>query len=604
MDSDILNSKFSIAEAMDYLASRGFNVVYPVVWNKGYTLYPSATMDSLFGLPQDPFFANQNRDPLAELIVEAHRNGMEVIPWFEYGFATSFSQNGGHILSAKPEWAAIDNEGKLVVRNGFDWMNPLHPEVQDFMLSLFREVIETYDVDGVQGDDRLPAMPVEGGYSEVTKALYRDENGRDPTPINIDPTWIQWRSNKLTNFGGKLYRMIKEHAPNLTVSMSPSVWPWSRQNYLQDWPAWVDSGYVDIVHPQVYRWDLTSYQNEIRRLWGSESGTTTGYVDPSQEILISPGLIVKAGSRFNPPGQIADMMRFNRNYDGGGEVFFFYEGLREQNSFLGDSLLAEFYTEPAIMPTRDQLWRPDPLIVLPDDPAISLSGDWQPDTTSAGYRTSPQVAAPGAQSRFELEVLAPFSATYNVFTYIPPEAVGTTADTLYFSYNTPRIVRDGAYSLSRPNSTGWVQLGSVYMDAGDRFDMIYFTSEQSTEPTYIDATMLMVDRAESPDLSIEVSFTSTDQELPFTEEHTLQRNYPNPFSQSTSIPFNLAQPATVSITVYDLLGREIERLVDHVVYEAGDHVVTFDGNLLSPGIYFYRLQTDRFSSAHSMVLIR
>ena len=32
--------------------------------------------------------------------------------------------------------------------------------------------------------------------------------------------------------------------------MAPSVWPWSRDNYLQDWPAWLDSNYVDIVHPQ------------------------------------------------------------------------------------------------------------------------------------------------------------------------------------------------------------------------------------------------------------------------------------------------------------------------------------------------------------------
>ena len=75
---------------------------------------------------------------------------------------------------------------------------------------MMQEVIEGYDVDGIQGDDRLPAMPVEGGYSEYTKELYRQENGgQDPTSIHIDPRWIQWRSNKLTQFGGQLYRMVK-----------------------------------------------------------------------------------------------------------------------------------------------------------------------------------------------------------------------------------------------------------------------------------------------------------------------------------------------------------------------------------------------------------
>ena len=200
VDSDVLNSKAQIAEAMDFLHANGFNVVFPVVWNGGHTLFPSSTMLTLTGVPQDPFFAAQGRDPLYELIIEAHRNGMEVIPWFEYGFAASFGQDGGAILAAKPEWAALDKDGNQVVKNGFYWMNGINPEVQDFLLSLVQEVIENYDVDGIQGDDRLPAMPVAGGYSAYTQELYRSEhNGRSPTTIAIDPTWIQWRSDKLNS---------------------------------------------------------------------------------------------------------------------------------------------------------------------------------------------------------------------------------------------------------------------------------------------------------------------------------------------------------------------------------------------------------------------
>jgi uncharacterized lipoprotein YddW (UPF0748 family) len=105
VDSDVLSSREKIAEAMDYLASRGFNVVFPVVWNKGFTLYPSRTMRREFGAQLDQYnlsdlpFKSQNRDPLRELIIEAHRNGMEVIPWFEFGFSSSYSQNGGHLIN-------------------------------------------------------------------------------------------------------------------------------------------------------------------------------------------------------------------------------------------------------------------------------------------------------------------------------------------------------------------------------------------------------------------------------------------------------------------------------------------------------------------------
>src|SRR5689334_19698637 len=85
-DSKVLRSQQRIAEAMDFLAETGFNVVFPVVWNQGVTLYPSQIMQQTFGVEIHPSFVG--RDPLRELIVEARRVGLKVIPWFEYGFAS------------------------------------------------------------------------------------------------------------------------------------------------------------------------------------------------------------------------------------------------------------------------------------------------------------------------------------------------------------------------------------------------------------------------------------------------------------------------------------------------------------------------------------
>ena len=85
VDSDVLLTDAKIAESMDYLESIGVNVIFPVVWNKGYTIYPSEVMNSEFGKPIWPNVSG--RDPLKKLVVEAHRNGIEVIPWFEFGFS-------------------------------------------------------------------------------------------------------------------------------------------------------------------------------------------------------------------------------------------------------------------------------------------------------------------------------------------------------------------------------------------------------------------------------------------------------------------------------------------------------------------------------------
>ncbi|MGV0106214.1 hypothetical protein NSTCB13_05011 [Nostoc sp. DSM 114160] len=60
-DSQVLRSKESIAEAMDFLAETGFNVVFPVVWNKAVTLYPSQIMQQTFGVEIDPM--SVGRDP-------------------------------------------------------------------------------------------------------------------------------------------------------------------------------------------------------------------------------------------------------------------------------------------------------------------------------------------------------------------------------------------------------------------------------------------------------------------------------------------------------------------------------------------------------------
>jgi len=98
------------------------------------------------------------------MIDAGHAAGIKVHAWFEYGFSSSYSANGGAIINAKPEWAALDQNGKLVVKNGFDWLNAFLPEVQDFVLNLVMEVVTKYDVDGIQGDDRLPALPSTAGY--------------------------------------------------------------------------------------------------------------------------------------------------------------------------------------------------------------------------------------------------------------------------------------------------------------------------------------------------------------------------------------------------------------------------------------------------------
>lgn len=336
--SQVFNSRQNIAEAMDFLAETGFNVVFPVVWNNGTTTYPSQVMREKFGIEINPRF--QGRDPLKELIEEAKRVNLAVIPWFEYGFASSYQKNGGAIIAKKPEWAARDYAGNLLNKNGFDWLNSLDSEVQNFLLSLFIEVVKNYEIAGIQGDDRFPALPSEGGYDQKTVERYRQEFNRLPPENSKDPQWLQWRADILSNFLIRVYQEIININPELIISMSPSPYPWSYENYLQDSQTWVDLGLVDLVHPQLYRRELESYKKEIDKL------VTTQFTKQQLPQLI-PGVLLKSSAYRIDTEHLFQALKYNRSVGIQGEISFFYEALREDNNALANILKSSIYSQPA-----------------------------------------------------------------------------------------------------------------------------------------------------------------------------------------------------------------------------------------------------------------
>ena len=329
-DCKVLTSKQRIADAMDFLADTGFNTVFPVVWNRGFTAYRSQIMREQFGTEIDSRY--QGRDPLAELIVEAHRVGLKVIPWFEYGFVSSYNLNGGHLLAKKPEWAARDCSGNLLKKNNFEWLNSLDAEVQDFLLGLMLEVAQNYPVNGVQGDDRI-GLPVEGGYDEKTVKRYRAECGREPPSQCRERHWLHWRADIITEFVARLHRELKAINPDLLLSMSPSPYEWGLVEYLQDSQAWVDKKLVDLLHPQFYRRDFNAYKQLVDRLIGEQ-------LSSEQLRCVSPGILLSnRGSNYSVnPELLLQVIAYNRSRGIQGEVLFFYEGLRDNGNALAEVL--------------------------------------------------------------------------------------------------------------------------------------------------------------------------------------------------------------------------------------------------------------------------
>lgn len=317
--STALDTRANILLMVANCKKAGINNIFVSIYSNARTNYPSTVMNNLIGKPILEAFTG--RDPLQECITEAHAAGLKVHAWFEYGFSSSYSASGGLIVAAKPTWAAKDTSGKLVVVNGFDWLNGINPEVQQFMVDLFKEVTTNYNIDGVQGDDRLPAMPISGGYDAYTVGLYKSENGGAAPPnLNTDAAWVNWRVKKLNAFMKRLRTEVKAIKPSVQVIMAPSVYPFSVNNYLQDWPTWVDSSYVDGIMPQCYRYDIASYNATLAQ-------QKTYYRNTA--VPLYPGVLLKSGTYTADPSFLTQMVQSNRTNGFKGECFFFYEGLKD-----------------------------------------------------------------------------------------------------------------------------------------------------------------------------------------------------------------------------------------------------------------------------------
>ena len=83
----------------------------------------------------------------------------------------------------------------------------------------------------------------------------------------------------------------------------------------------------------------------------------------------------------------------------------------------------------------------------------------------------------------------------------------------------------------------------------------------------------------------------------------LYQNYPNPFNPSTRIIFRLNETGITKLNVYNILGQKVESLINEEL-PAGTHQVTFDASKLSSGVYFYRLESGKFSSVRKMMVVK
>lgn len=94
----------------------------------------------------------------------------------------------------------------------------------------------------------------------------------------------------------------------------------------------------------------------------------------------------------------------------------------------------------------------------------------------------------------------------------------------------------------------------------------------------------------------------TEQAQSSPTNFTLAQNYPNPFTPSTTIAFQLGRAAFVSLKIFDVTGREMLTLVDGQL-PVGEHERTVRASALASGVYFYRLQVGDLVASKKLLIV-
>ena len=221
----------------------GINRVYFLVkFPTGHVFYDSKIA---------PRYKSLDWDPFDFVVKECRRLNLEIFPYVNIFSEGDFNEKTrqydiiGPYLEKNPEHIMVDQHGKK-----YGWACPSAEAVIEYELSIIREILTNYSVDGIQLDRiRYPDSKV--CYNQSCIGLYEKKFGKKPDAADYD--WIVFRQELLSDFVARAYRMVKEIAPKVVFSAAVFPRPYATQfEQLQAWPRWCQRESLDEVASMTY----------------------------------------------------------------------------------------------------------------------------------------------------------------------------------------------------------------------------------------------------------------------------------------------------------------------------------------------------------------
>ncbi len=356
--ADVNKQKADFIRQLDLHKKLGMNAMIVQVRPAADAFYPSPYepwsewLTGVQGQPPSPYY-----DPLAFMIEETHKRGMEFHAWINpYRAVFDISKSSvapNHITRIHPGWFVNYPSGKRVMKI-FD---PGNKDVQDFVVNVVKDLVKRYDIDAVHMDDYFYPYR-ETGKEFPDEASYR----RSGTKLSKE----DWRRSNVDSIIRHISEAIKTEKKYCRFGISPfSVWRNRDQdpegsdskagqtNYddlYADILLWLKKGWIDYVAPQLYRpiGDNFIAYEKLLEWWGRHTYGKHLYIGHA---VYRGG---ETGMTWKNLRELPDQIRLMRqNNHAQGSIFFSSTSFDNNPNGWNDSLQGHLYNSPALVPPMD-----------------------------------------------------------------------------------------------------------------------------------------------------------------------------------------------------------------------------------------------------------
>ncbi len=332
----IQKQKEELVEILDKLKEANFNTVLFQARTRGDVLYKS-DIEPYNSILTGKRGKDPGYDPLAFAVEECHKRGMECHAWM-----VTIPLGGRKHVASLGKQSVTRRQPKICVPYKREYfLNPGNPKTKEYLMSLVKEVVERYDVDGVHFD-----------YLRYPERAFRFPDSYDYRKYSNGRSLDQWRRDNITEILRYIYKGVKQLKPWVKVSTCPvgkyrdtsrySSKGWNAFHVVyQDVQGWLGEGIQDQIYPMMYFRGNAFYPFALD--WQEQSNGRH----------VVPGL----GVYFLHPSEgdwsldeIQRQINFIRNHHLAGEAHYRVKFVTDNTQNLYDILQNDFYAYPALQP--------------------------------------------------------------------------------------------------------------------------------------------------------------------------------------------------------------------------------------------------------------